>query len=333
MKIFLSYPSAQRDTAESVNYELQTEGHEVFFDKDELPAGQSYNEKIRSGIETSDLFVFMITPESVTKGRYTLTELKLASRKWPNPAGHVLPVMVETTPFDDVPAYLKAVTILTPEGNITAEILMEVADLAASHTAPRKQTDAPETPLDTYTYHPVQIRFGERAAGAYSLGVTESPTGSLPAEPCPLDPDSLERQLWADADRVEGAMRRSSAGSGDSRLPTALAARRVGEKLYESLFDSHIRPCLEQSIRRVDAQRREGLRFLINTTDAPDLARLPWEFLYSPTEDDFLFSDRMKPVIRWLDVDQPPPTLAVEPPLRLLLAIASPRDRTDSTLR
>jgi nucleoid-associated protein YgaU len=90
-----------------------------------------------------------------------------------------------------------------------------------------------------------------------------------------------------------------------------------------------MRSCLAQSLRSVDPQRRRGLRFLINTTDAPDLARLPWEFLYSPEQDDFLFSDRMKPVIRWLDVDQPTPTLAVEPPLRLLIAIAAPRDRPE----
>ena len=54
---------------------------------------------------------------------------------------------------------------------------------------------------------------------------------------------------------------------------------------------------------------------------------MPWEFLYSPAKDDFLFSDRMKPVVRWLDVDEPPPTLAVKPPLRLLIAIAAPADR------
>jgi nucleoid-associated protein YgaU len=112
-------------------------------------------------------------------------------------------------------------------------------------------------------------------------------------------------------------------------LPTEEAAKRIGEKLYAVLFASHMQSCLASSLRSVDPQRRRGLRFLINTTDAPDLARLPWEFLYSPELDDFIFSDRMKPVIRWLDVDQPPPTLAVEPPLRLLKAIAAPKDRPE----
>ena len=90
-----------------------------------------------------------------------------------------------------------------------------------------------------------------------------------------------------------------------------------------------MRDCLAESLRAIDPQRGEGLRFVINTTAAPDLARLPWEFLYSPAQDDFLFSDRMKPVVRWLDVDAPPPTLTVEPPLRLLIAVAAPGDRAD----
>jgi nucleoid-associated protein YgaU len=138
--------------------------------------------------------------------------------------------------------------------------------------------------------------------------------------------------LWSSAGRIEGAMRRARAELGETSedlLPSADDVRRVGEQLYRSLFSSGHRPAFDRCLRSVDAQRGEGLRFLINTTDAPDLARLPWEFLYDPVRDDFLFSDRMKPVIRWLDIDQPPPLLVVHPPLRLLIAVASPRDRPE----
>ncbi|MGH7854149.1 MAG: CHAT domain-containing protein [Candidatus Binatia bacterium] len=332
MKIFLSYPNARKKTAESVNYELQASGHEVFFDKEDLPAGQSYNEKIRSAIEESDLFIFMVTPESVIKGRYTLTELKLASRKWPNPAGRVLPVMLEATRFEDIPAYLKAVTILTPEGNVTAEILIEVADLAAAQPAQARGNDAADSQIESFSYQPIEIRFGRGAAGVYPVAITASPAGILPAQPCSLDPNALESLLGSSASAPAGTTRRGTVEASRSAvnvMPSEEAAKRIGEKLYESLFQSHIQSCLKSSLRSVDPQRRQGLRFLINTTDAPDLARLPWEFLYSTELDDFLFSDRMKPVIRWLDVDQPPPTLVVEPPLRLLIAIAAPQDRPD----
>jgi len=151
VKIFLSYPSAHKETAASINYELQAGGHDVFFDKEDLPAGHSYNERIRTAIENSDLFIFLITPESIASGRYTLTELKIASRKWPTPAGRVLPVMLEPTAYEDIPAYLKAVTILTPQGNATAEILMEVTDLAASKTAEPKIIDREDLEIESFS--------------------------------------------------------------------------------------------------------------------------------------------------------------------------------------
>jgi len=332
MKIFLSYPSAHKEIAASINYELQANGHDVFFDKEDLPPGQSYNERIRSAIEACDLFIFLITPESVTQGHYTLTELKIAGRKWPTPAGHVLPVMLEATPFENIPAYLKAVTILTPEGNATAEILIEVTDLAAALGAKTERPDTKDSEIESFSYRPVEIRFGPGSAGAYPVAIAAPPVGSLAAQPCPLDADALARQLWSASIPIEGTARRGNVGIGTdafSLLPSEEAARRVGAILYKSLFTSQVQGFLESSLRAVDPQRGEGLRFLINTTDAPDLARLPWEFLYNPEQDDFLFSDRMKPIIRWLDVDQPLPKLAIEPPLRVLMAVASPQDRPE----
>ena len=332
MKIFLSYPSAHKDTAANICYELQAEGHDVFFDREDLPAGQSYNAKIRKAIEASDLVIFLITPDAVAPGRYTLTELKLTRVKWPNPDGHLLPVMLEPTPFGDLPPYLGAVTVLTPEGNVAAEILMEIARFEAVSTSSPEAPEPERHLLEDYRYQPVEIRFGAGNTGTYPLAVTESPTGRLASAPCAVDPRALENALWSSSVPVAGVLRRDRRGSGDAAenlLPSAQDAKQVGQELYALLFNSHIRPCLDRSLQSVNAQRREGLRFLINTTEAPDLARLPWEFLYSPEQDDFLFSNQMTPLIRWLDVDQPPPTLAIEPPLRLLMAVAAPQNRPD----
>ena len=332
MKIFLSYPSAYKDAVASIRYELQAEGHDVFFDKEDLRPAQNYHDRIRTAMEESDLLIFLITPESVSKGKYTLTELKLAARKWPNPAGHVLPVMLEPTPFEDLPPYLRAVTVLSPEGNVAAEIVMEVADLSRRPRGVARDVKAPETNVPSFSYRTVEIRFGEGRDGSYPVSLTDSPAGPFPSEMCALDPQTLERVLWSSAGRIDGTMRRARLELGETSenlLPSADDVRRVGEQLYRSLFASAHRLGFEQSLRAVDAQRGEGLRFLINTTEAPDLARLPWEFLYDPARDDFLFSDRMTPVIRWLDVDHPPPLLSVQPPLRLLMAVASPQERPE----
>src|SRR5687767_7182769 len=99
VKIFLSYPSE---------------------------AGFEYDQAIARAIGESDLFVFFITPASVQSGRYTLTELGLAERRWPHAGGRVLPVMVKPTDIATIPAYLRAVNILTPRGDIVAETVHQL---------------------------------------------------------------------------------------------------------------------------------------------------------------------------------------------------------------
>ena len=130
--VFLSYSSEQSDAASRIELSLKEDGHAVFRDRSSLPAGDAYDARIRDAVEDSDLFVFLISRQSVSPGRYTLTELGFAERKWGNPSGRVLPVMVEPVPKDAIPAYLRAVTILDPKGNLTAEVAQEVARMSAS---------------------------------------------------------------------------------------------------------------------------------------------------------------------------------------------------------
>jgi hypothetical protein len=121
MRLFLSYAGEHRATADAIALRLREAGHDVFFDKDDLPPGEGYDDRIRQALKDSDGFVFLVSPESVKQGRYTLTELAFARERWKNPSGRVLPVMVATTPYADIPEYLKAVTVLEPKGNVVAE--------------------------------------------------------------------------------------------------------------------------------------------------------------------------------------------------------------------
>jgi hypothetical protein len=129
--VFLSYASSLDATAERIELALKGEGYAVFRDRSALPPGEAFDERIRAAIEDSDLFVFLISPDSVTPGRYTLSELKFAEQKWQHPAGRVLPVLVEPTPREAIPAFLRAVSILKPRGNLVAEVAAEVARLTA----------------------------------------------------------------------------------------------------------------------------------------------------------------------------------------------------------
>jgi hypothetical protein len=122
LRIFLSYSSHDRARAEEISLALGASGNDVFFDRDDLKGGDDYNGKIREQIAAADLFVFLISPASVADGTYTLSELRMARDRWSSPGWHVLPVLLEPTPMDRIPAYLRSVTIFTPEGNPAAEI-------------------------------------------------------------------------------------------------------------------------------------------------------------------------------------------------------------------
>ena len=127
MRIFLSYASENRPRAEEIALALKGDGHEVFFDSAMLIGGESYHRVIREQIASTDLLLFLISPDSVQPGAYTLTELRMAEERWPSPAGRVMPVLLESTPTDSIPAYLRAVTLFQPKGNAAAEIAAHVA--------------------------------------------------------------------------------------------------------------------------------------------------------------------------------------------------------------
>jgi TIR domain len=137
MKIFLSHASEDEVVAESIAFSLRGRGHKVFLDRDNLPLAASYDHQIESAVNDSETFVFLISPDSLADGRYTLTELKFARRQWPDPNGRVLPVMVRSTPLEAVPPYLKAVSILEPVGNIAAETSSAVHNMRS----PKRRSD------------------------------------------------------------------------------------------------------------------------------------------------------------------------------------------------
>lgn len=130
MNIFLSYSSARRDVAVRLKLALEAEQHEVFFDRDDLGAGEAYQQAIREAVEQADLMLFLVSPESVAPGSYTLAELEMAEAVWPQPSGRVLPVVVAATSKSSMPPYLLAVTLLEPQGEVVAETLATVARLS-----------------------------------------------------------------------------------------------------------------------------------------------------------------------------------------------------------
>jgi formylglycine-generating enzyme required for sulfatase activity len=130
MRIFLSYPSQDRALVEPIYLALRAQGHSVFFDRTDLLPGDEYDNRIREAIEKADLLIFILSPDAVDAGSYTLTELEIAQKTWELPGGRVLPVMLRPLPLDQIPPYLKSVTFLQPDGNETATVADAVHRIA-----------------------------------------------------------------------------------------------------------------------------------------------------------------------------------------------------------
>jgi hypothetical protein len=140
VEVFICYPNAAKARAAQVAAKLRSQGHRVFLDQDSLPSGQDYDQRIRNAVNSCDVFLFFITPESIGAGKYTLTELGYAKKRWPNPTGRVLPVMVESTAFDLIDPYLtESVTVLQTKGNFATEVMNALQEhLQSPHALPNK---------------------------------------------------------------------------------------------------------------------------------------------------------------------------------------------------
>lgn len=101
--------------------------------------------------------------------------------------------------------------------------------------------------------------------------------------------------------------------------------RSLGKRLFESIFQGEIENCLARSLDRA-RDENAGLRIRLRLNDVPELAGLPWEYLYHQSKQRFLALSEETPVVRYLDLPEADPALAITLPLRILVMIADPSD-------
>lgn len=109
------------------------------------------------------------------------------------------------------------------------------------------------------------------------------------------------------------------------------AAQVFGSTLFSHVFAGQVQSCLQRSLDSV-RQQGQGLRIRLRLSDAPELADLPWEFLYDPAQSHFLAYSTVTPLVRYFDLPQTVAPLAVQPPLKVLVMIANPHDHGYATL-
>jgi hypothetical protein len=107
--------------------------------------------------------------------------------------------------------------------------------------------------------------------------------------------------------------------------PDVEAVKKLGGKLFTAVFRDDVLACWRSSLDEA-TRRQAGLRIRLRLTDAPELADLPWEFLFNPARNQFLSLSSTTPLVRYLDIAERIRPLEVQPPLRVLVVISSPSD-------
>lgn len=156
------------------------------------------------------------------------------------------------------------------------------------------------------------------SAGGYRARVINSPAGQPSGEfTLPFSEMELENFLLKIGRPRRGVRKLES--------PEMDAAKVFGGSLFKAVFSDDVLACLRSSMDEATA-REAGLRLRLRLTDAPELADLPWEYLYNPSLNRFLALSVQTPIVRYLDIPERIRPLQIKPPLRILALITSPSD-------
>lgn len=150
----------------------------------------------------------------------------------------------------------------------------------------------------------------------YFVRVLASPAGdTVEAFEQPLLPREVEalRRAIATLDIGDDALLASN----------VQVVQELGSRLFLGLFPRSIGDLLRINYRMA-YEARAQLRLRLRFTETPEIAMLPWEFIYDPVRNEFPALSLHSPLIRYTDLMHHIPPLKVKLPLRTLVVIAAP---------
>jgi hypothetical protein len=154
------------------------------------------------------------------------------------------------------------------------------------------------------------------------LGPT-SATMTFPFDPATLQGHlkDLEIAVYQSASRLRGG-------------PTLeeMTVPKLGASLFNALFSKNEVGALFQTNRTNAELNNKGLRIKLLVA-APEMAAVPWEYMYDPHRRNYITLSVYTPVVRYLDPPFPIQPQPVAPPLRILGMTASPRDIVELDLQ
>jgi hypothetical protein len=166
------------------------------------------------------------------------------------------------------------------------------------------------------------------AGSGYWAEVMDSPAGR--SERVPLTNLTLIENRQA-ADnlrlRLENAILRSASAIRGRLSIEETTFREFGQSVFDNVFRNAgpIAEKYKESLRKIEAGGGDRRRLRIKLRiEAPELAQLPWEYLYNSRDSEWVGLQFRTPIIRSLGLDRDAPDSTVEGPLNVLGMIANP---------
>ncbi len=171
------------------------------------------------------------------------------------------------------------------------------------------------------TYDDFEIEIGQGKGRDYPITVLHSEAGEARENMhFPYDELVLENRLLTLKIVLleSGGMRRTFLTHQEQTV------QNFGRDLFNALITGEVRNRYDVSMEKARLKGR-GLRVKLRI-QPPNLAVLPWEFLYEPRQAEYMGLMRSISIVRYPEHPQPIQPLTVTLPLRILGMVASPKD-------
>ncbi len=153
--VFISYNSPKRETAEAVLAYLENDGFVCFFDKRDMPGGQSYGGALVRAMKDCQIQLFLFSAEANKNEKNILAELETA---WKNKIPCLTVLLDDSEPNDDIEYYINSRHMLTayPEAIDTylPQILASVKKLVPEKSTPAEVEEEVVSPTTEFDYDP-----------------------------------------------------------------------------------------------------------------------------------------------------------------------------------
>jgi tetratricopeptide (TPR) repeat protein len=162
----------------------------------------------------------------------------------------------------------------------------------------------------------------EPLADGYRTRVLASPGGKAHAEfALPFTDKDLTILIL----EVVGSIGRLRRKVRRIQSPERQLLENFGGQLFQAVFSGTVRDCLDRSHTKAVS---EGAGLRIRLQLPPELANIPWEYLYD-SEYGFVSLSPETALVRYTDMTAPVTPFPVSPPLRILAMISAPLDVPD----